>query len=143
MSGKTHIAAGVLCTLVAYKINPSMPIIDLMAGAIITSKLPDIDQKTKLLRHRGETHSIVWPIILYIASLYMTNGRNIVIGAIIGLLSHLALDLMNGKGIEIIWPLNSKNYRIFDLKYEGVMEHVLFGMMLAGSTSLIVTMFIK
>ena len=141
MSPPTHIAAGVCLTLACYKLNPTLPIFDILPGVLATTNWPDVDQKFKCLRHRGQTHSLLWPIVFIFLAWY--TGHYVFVGATIGHISHLVLDLCNGKGIEAIWPLSDKNYRIAKLKYEGVMEYMLLGGMLAGSVGLIVTMFIK
>ena len=129
MKSSTHIIGGVLAALVLAKVL-DIPPIQLIPAAIITSTLPDVDQKVKILRHRGQTHSLAFVAVFILV--WCKISRNEIVGLIIGIASHLALDMLNGKGIELLWPMNSKNYRIMDLKYNGVVENILIGMMVVG-----------
>lgn len=140
MKGTTHIAAGALSALAAYKLGICTQPIEILAGAIITSKLPDIDQKLPLLRHRGQTHSIICPILLYIASGYYS--RSLLLGMAIGWISHIIIDLFNGKGIEILYPLSKQNYRIMDIKYNGIIENVLLVLMCVGIIFIIISQYV-
>lgn len=141
MTGRTHLAAGALSALVAYKLGLSHQPIELVIGALATACLPDVDQQVKLLRHRGPSHSLLWPIILIIASGYYS--QSLLLGAAIGLISHLLIDLFNGKGIEIIWPISDKNYRIADIKYDGIMENIGFVVMMISIATLIVSNYVR
>lgn len=140
MTSKAHIATGAFTALVAYKLGLSHQPLELVLGAVFVSTMPDYDQKIPFLRHRGQTHSLLWPILLCIASGYYSPA--LLLGACIGWFSHLVIDLFNGKGEEILWPFTKKNYRIADFKYDGVMENVLLGMMCIGIIILIASNFV-
>jgi len=140
MKGTTHIAAGVLTALAAYKIGLSHQPFELITGAFIASTLPDIDQKVKMLGHRRMTHGIIWPLLLYIASVYFK--KEIILGTVIGWLSHIVIDSFNSKGCELFWPLSKKNFPIMKIKYDGVIENVLLVLMCIGIIGLIVSNFV-
>lgn len=131
MSPKTHLCAGLMAAAICCQYAPHHTI-EIVVGALCTANMPDIDQDVKLLRHRGQTHSLIWPMILYIVSQYPIQGRYIVLGMAIGWLSHLICDLLNGKGIEAIWPLSKANFRIADIKYDGAGERVIMYICIIG-----------
>ena len=149
MDRTTHtIIAVAAISIVANYMNTTLnETLLLISGCMNGAMLPDIDQKlnflkttkttktTKrakektvkhnLIRHRGITHSWVLPLILY--STYMQileYPRYIFLGILIGVLSHVFIDLLNGNGAEILWPCQ-KNFSLLDLKYNGIGERVL------------------
>jgi membrane-bound metal-dependent hydrolase YbcI (DUF457 family) len=121
MNSLTHSAIGITSGLVYFSITKEYPI-EIIAGSLAASNFPDIDQKLKFIRHRGITHSFIPVIISAIAYFYFFNY--VLIGIIIGLLSHMFCDLMNGKGIEILYPISKRNFHILDIKYNGFFEKI-------------------
>lgn len=133
----THTVTAIAAALVTSQLA-DLPTIDMVCGALCTAMLPDIDQEYKSLRHRGQTHSIIWAVMLFIASRLSPQGSYIILGAAIGWLSHVAIDLFNGKGAEIFYPLTDRNYRIADIKYGGRGEkRIMYFMILIGIISII------
>lgn len=134
MTTGTHATIG-LCTGIIISQVFQIPIIEVAAGSIIGSTFADIDQtlkifRRKIFRHRGITHSIFVPssLIIFVASIIFLNlgiPYWIFTGMAIGLFTHMFADLLNGKGVELLAPFSSKNYRILDLKYDGVGEKII------------------
>lgn len=133
----THTACAIASALILSQ-TMDTPIIDTVCGALCTAMLPDIDQDVKYLRHRGQTHSFIWPMILYMISRCVVYGKYIVLGMAVGWLSHVIIDLFNGKGCESLWPLTDKNYRVADIKYNGIGERVIFVLTCVGIVILLV-----
>jgi membrane-bound metal-dependent hydrolase YbcI (DUF457 family) len=121
------------------------PSIEIILGSIISANLPDIDQtfgffrnkktkrKRKLLRHRGQTHNLIFPALLLIVSVFLQTP--FIFGFAIGLISHVLLDWLNEKGAELLYPFTQKNYKapkFFQIKYEGIGEKLLFLTMCIG-----------
>lgn len=101
MTFRTHINCGLTAALV------------LCGGwisgvlTLIGSVLPDIDHKSSILgksfpfisrflKHRGFTHSIVFLFLCYIINPFL----------MIGAATHLIADMMTGKGIKLVWPMD-------------------------------------
>ena len=128
MKPTTHNVIGLLSALIICEYF-NLPKLEIVSGAMNTAALPDIDLKINLFPHRGITHSLLIPCLLYI-SYYLMDGspKYIILGAIIGLLSHILSDMLNGKGTEIFWP-SRKNFRVMDIQYNGFIENLLFKIM--------------
>ena len=94
-----------------------------LAGSYIGSTLPDIDHDLPL-RHRGQTHSLFAFFIIFF--IYLYTQELIILGLSIGYFTHIFIDMFNGKGTEILWPVTDKNYHFLDMKYSGVGEKVIF-----------------
>lgn len=84
----------------------------LIAG--IFSALPDLDTPksfvgrrltltSRLLSHRGFTHSLVCLFILYISITHFLNAE-IALCASFGWGSHIILDILNPTGVQLFWP---------------------------------------
>lgn len=136
MTGKTHITAGIVTSLA---IGANAPQIALIAFG---SLLPDVDHAgstfgkavkpiSKRLRHRGFTHSILFLIITTIISPYLGMG----------VLTHILLDLMNPKGVELLYP-HKKNYKIPLIsrfaKTDSVFEHILFFFLVVAGVAILI-----
>jgi membrane-bound metal-dependent hydrolase YbcI (DUF457 family) len=50
----------------------------------------------------------------------------------VGWLSHVLIDLLNGKGCELFWPLSDANFRLADIKYDGRGEGIIFVLAVIG-----------
>lgn len=84
----------------------------LIAG--IFSVLPDLDTPksfvgrrlpitSRLLSHRGFTHSLICLFMLYISIVYFCN-EEIALYASFGWGSHIVLDIFNPTGVQLFWP---------------------------------------
>lgn len=135
MTGKTHITAGLVASLA---LNTNAPQVALIA---IGSMLPDLDHAgstfgkkikpiSRHIEHRGITHSLIFLIITILISPYLG----------LGVLTHMALDLLNPNGIKLLYPLKYKFKVPFIstyIKTGGAVEHVLFILMVAFGLVLI------
>lgn len=100
--------------------------VDLVAGLMIGSVLPDIDEPNsfigrrslgfssfikQLFGHRGFTHSLTCWIILTILSLLYTNPFTI--GLSLGYLFHIIGDLFSTSGLRLFLPFSDKRIKTF------------------------------
>lgn len=106
MKGTTHLASGLVLAAMA----PTQTLA-VSAGLVVGSLLPDIDTKSsllgrhvpilpKLLKHRGFTHSLILPLVLFLFD--PTRALSV------GMLAHLLLDAFNPDGIPILWPCKKR-----------------------------------
>lgn len=129
MTGSTHISFGILCSI-AYTQYTNDTTIPIIAGAILGSVAPDIDNKQSwissivpgidyfwnkslnvskkmklhtihnMLKHRGFTHSIYPVLILLWFSQY-----KFLLGIAIGWSSHILIDMFNRHPIRLFYPI--------------------------------------
>ena len=136
MTGKTHAAAGIAAALA---LGTNIPQLALAAAGSI---LPDIDHSgstlgkhikplSKHLKHRGLTHSLLFLIVTSLISPYLG----------LGVLTHIALDMLNPQGVKLFYP-NKKSFKIplFSsfAKTGGKFEQLLFGLLIALSALILV-----
>lgn len=102
MTGRTHLVAGVTTALLLMAPAPQAALI--CFGAL----LPDIDHGgsklghfvkplSKVLKHRGFTHSLLFCAICTLINPYLG----------LGVLTHIFLDFLNPKGEALFWPLKA------------------------------------
>lgn len=104
-----------------------------MAASCLGAKLPDIDTKTSTIshknriisfflriftEHRGITHT---PFLLSIFCVYLNSFairinqlwiNSIVVGFTIGYMSHLVYDMLNPRGIPLLYPVMKKKFHL-------------------------------
>lgn len=114
--------------------------VDLVAGLMIGSVLPDIDEPNsfigrrsfglasfikRLFGHRGFTHSLICWILLSVLSLLYTNPFTI--GLSLGYLFHLLGDLFSTSGLRLFLPFSEKRVKMF-ITYQtgGTREKMIF-----------------
>jgi membrane-bound metal-dependent hydrolase YbcI (DUF457 family) len=105
MTSKTHVALGLLTSLIIQKYNPHIETYTLVSGVCIGSLIPDLDTKKsdpsqifppisyivdKFTKHRGFTHTIL-PFLLLTA--YYALDSPVCLWMGIGGLTHLILDV--------------------------------------------------
>ncbi len=94
-----------------------------MKGSYISKRFPIIYKIFgKRLRHRGFTHSLVFlSFLIYFTNVILIySDFNIAFlclfsGFIIGILSHIFLDLLTKEGVELFYPLQT-NFSILPIK---------------------------
>ena len=122
MLKRTHIAAGFAAMNIvipevaklwgASQFDEAIPC---LVAVTIGSLLPDIDNTdstlgkfnpfAKMLTHRGFFHSLVFVFIAgAIYSKFYTNFGLKEQAFIIGMLSHIFIDMFNIQGVQILWP---------------------------------------
>lgn len=125
MTGRTHLLAGMcIGTLYASAYLPSDAMIPTVAAAAIGSLVPDIDRCTSTLgrklfpaalviqvifKHRTVFHSpILYGFLWWILTTMFPAYTTVFTAALIGIASHLFLDMMNPQGIPLFYPIPKK-----------------------------------
>ena len=148
MTAKTHILGGVLAAelicLAGRSSAISVPL--LLAGAATGALLPDIDHRgskvsrssaagkvtsfavSALTTHRGVVHTPAFVLLCGVAlgavSFFANGliGPALLLGLIVGMLSHLALDTLNPSGIMWLWPLSKKRLHLASIRTNSLFE---------------------
>ena len=122
MRGTTHLAAGVLTALLLSSPTASL------AAVAVGSVLPDIDTPISMisnktthllgffLEHRGITHSFLFATAATLASPY----------AGLGVLTHIALDMLNPPGVQAAWP-SKRHWCYGRVPVGGWLDHLIGG----------------
>lgn len=125
MDSSSHVcmgaATGLFIAGVASTHNIEINTSALIIFSIAANVLPDIDVVLKLKsnatyinNHRGVTHSVVfailWVILLSGIALLKSpeNYMYYVIVAAFGICAHIFTDLLNGYGVQLLWPFRKK-----------------------------------
>ncbi|MEG0569677.1 MAG: metal-dependent hydrolase, partial [Erysipelotrichales bacterium] len=125
MDTSSHVCMGVATGLLATSLAATQGIevhgASVVAFSIVANVIPDIDVVLKLksrdayiANHRGMTHSflfmIAWIVLLSaIAQFYYPTHSIVYFGIIsIGVISHIVTDLLNGYGVQFLWPISHK-----------------------------------
>lgn len=121
MTGTSHLIFGVGTGIVSAIISPSVSFFHIPLIAL-ASLLPDIDSSSskigrkmklvgKLFGHRGFLHTP-----LFLSLFLLVSNEGVKWSFIIGILSHLFLDLMNRGGVMLFWPVSKKKFKLANLK---------------------------
>jgi len=117
----THLAFGLLVSLIALKFLAIKNQILFILIVLLFSILPDIDEtrskigrKNKLISktinfafgHRGLIHTIYIPLIIFL--IFDLINFEIAIATLIGYFSHLFSDALTKRGIRPLYPLINK-----------------------------------
>ncbi|WP_027410302.1 metal-dependent hydrolase [Anoxybacteroides tepidamans] len=110
------------------------------AGIIVGSLLPDIDEPTSYVGrrslgmsrkvkeafgHRGMTHSLfIWAAVALVV-LYESSSA-FAVGTILGYLFHIIEDLLSVQGVPLLWPFQTKRYKIPLYRTGGGVERLIF-----------------
>lgn len=139
MTGKTHVALGVLIGT-SYGMNAAYDISS-FAGIIGTTALfsivPDICHAGSklgkkiwpisslialILGHRTLTHSIFFMLLTGILLIVLNVNTIYVISAVLGVISHLLLDMLTPRGVTLFFPVNKKIVFPFTFKTGGILD---------------------
>lgn len=156
MTGKTHIAGGAAASAALILLDPqvcqnpvsgTLRIIATSALCLLGSVLPDIDLPTslvghsckllsvsinKLFGHRGFLHSLAFAALpLLLARFFAPHLMWAASALSIGILSHLALDLLNPAGEAILWPC-VKRFHVAGIRMGSAFETAVRAMLIAG-----------
>lgn len=143
MTGKTHIIGGIAAGLAFAQITDYEPVILLAAGAL-GALIPDICHGgskigrtfpilskiiNSLFGHRTFTHSLLF--LLLAAFLFHEFLPNEAIGAglMVGMASHLILDMATKKGIKLFFPIKITIRFPITTKTGGRAEYVVFALL--------------
>ena len=108
MRKPTHIAGAIALTAALGYTAP-----DQLVVAAVGSLLPDVDHPKSalgkhnplapLFQHRGFFHSLAF--VFLCGTVIMQFAPQYQISLVLGMLSHLLLDMLNVQGIRLLWPL--------------------------------------
>ena len=136
MTGKTHAICGTMTAVAVAVCNAKgiqfgdymlIPWISVIA-APTGSYMPDIDLHrskmgskhkiiSKMLTHRGITHTLLVPVILAVLQWFLMDKGVIVLpdlifGFNIGWVVHIIADMFNKKGVPLLWPLTNAHLHV-------------------------------
>ncbi len=118
MQGNTHIVGGITAALAFAHYSNDNPLILVGAGAI-GALLPDICHRgskigrkfpiiSKLVNtffgHRSFTHSLLFLLLMMVILHTFIPYKAISVGIIIGMASHILLDMCTKKGVKLFFP---------------------------------------
>lgn len=121
MTGRSHLLFGIGTGVVAVMSTPALSVLHLpLIG--VASLLPDVDSPTsmlgkkvkllgKIFTHRGFLHTP-----LFLALFFLITNPGIRWSCVIGIASHLFLDMFNRGGIMLLYPFGNKKFRLASLK---------------------------
>ncbi|MGB5944544.1 metal-dependent hydrolase [Paenisporosarcina sp.] len=119
MTGKTHIIGGLASSLAFAQVTSYDPVL-LVGAGVIGAILPDICHGGSkvgrafpvvskvinvLFGHRSFTHSLLFLVIMaFLMNSFVTN-ESVTAGVLVGMASHLILDMATRNGIKLLFPL--------------------------------------
>ncbi len=153
MTGKTHLACGAMVSagtaLLLRPIEGSM-IIALAAG-IAGSAFPDIDHPNSIISKKLKLGGKIIPFFFSHRGLFHTPFLYTMIGVIvllfhpsasiqtyltffmIGVGSHILLDMLNPSGIPVFFPITKKKYPLLHIPSSGIADTVLRYLFIASA----------
>ena len=116
---------------------PAIGLVTAVAGAL----LPDADMKTttagrklgpigtltsKLFTHRGLTHTFLFPILIYVwmSTIHVPVVPSLMLGLVVGWVSHIIADTFNGKGVPLLWPIIRHRMHLLDIPLGTIPEGI-------------------
>ena len=86
-----------------------------------------------MARHRGMIHSLMLPLLLTIPLLFCKSGTGclLISGGIVGILSHLLLDMLSG-GVPLFMPFFMKRIKLAGIRTGGLWEKAVMAGMVAA-----------
>ena len=144
MTGKTHLTVAAATAVILYATTaPQTPAPELIGVATLAGLgglLPDIDHKNSKISqsmkvtsaitraissHRGLFHTpLLWAIVGYLMTL-APYAEKWAPAVLIGIFSHLFLDMLNPMGIPLLWPAYRKKIHLLKIKTGGAIENVI------------------
>jgi len=118
MQGNTHIVGGITASLAFAQFSNDNPLV-LVGAGVIGALLPDICHRgskigrkfpivSKLVNmvfgHRSFTHSLLFLLFMSLVLHSFVPYKAISIGIIIGMASHIVLDMCTKKGVKLFFP---------------------------------------
>lgn len=134
----THLAFGILVSLVSLRFFDINNKILFFLIVILFSIFPDIDEKkskigrkNKILSriinfifgHRGLLHTMYLPLILFF--IFYNLNKEIGTAILLGYFSHLFMDALTKTGIRPLYPIINKKINWF-FKTNSILEKILF-----------------
>ncbi|MEJ9151418.1 metal-dependent hydrolase [Bacillus smithii] len=142
MEGKTHIvgslAAGALYLNLggavghealffgSLALGALIPDID-HTGSLIGRKVPLIDNIINtVFGHRSFTHSLLFLVLAFLLFQQTSWPKDIELGILMGMFSHMVLDMLTKQGVKFLWPLNIEIGIPFGIRTGGAIEQGFF-----------------
>ena len=119
MTGKTHIIGGLAASLAFAQVTSYDPVL-LVGAGVIGAVLPDIchggskigrafPMVSKVINglfgHRSFTHSLLFLMIVAVLLHSFVANESVTAGILVGMASHLVLDMATRNGIKLFFPL--------------------------------------
>lgn len=140
MTGKTHIIGGIAASLAFAQITHYDPVILLCSGTI-GAILPDICHGGSkigrsfpvlskiingLFGHRTFTHSLLFLVLTSILLNALSVDKAVSAGILVGMISHLVLDMATKNGIKLLFPLKMTIRFPITTTTGGAVEYLVF-----------------
>lgn len=148
MTGKTHAICGTVTMLAITAAHFSgiqidnhtyLPAVGLLS-VVSGSYMPDIDIQrsrlgqrhkiiSKFLTHRGITHTLLFPALLFVLMLAAAEHSipvlpDLIFGFNVGWVVHIIADLCNRKGVPLFWPFYKNRVHIATFLTSSWQEYV-------------------
>ncbi len=138
MTGKTHLVGGVASCMALASVTTYDPTLLALSGAV-GGLLPDIchggskiGRKAPVLSkvinvvfgHRTITHSLLFLLFAWILLDAFVPIKSISVGVLVGMISHLILDVATKNGIKLLYPLNITVRLPITTRTGGAVEHI-------------------
>lgn len=147
---RAHLAFGVFLFLILFSFVEIWWLF--LVGVLVGVLIVDLDsRKSKVgnyfifrpfqffVKHRGFMHSLLFGSV--VMAVFAMFSVNVAFGFIVGFLSHLFLDCLTRRGVALFWPISKKRLS-FILKSGGLVEDVVFVLLLLIDIGLVVKLFL-
>ncbi|MEN0665613.1 metal-dependent hydrolase [Caldifermentibacillus hisashii] len=140
--GKTHILVGISAgTLYLHYVGSVDEDVLFFGGLIFGAMVPDIDHTgskigravpiiddmiSSVFGHRTFTHSLLFLILGYWLFHIFSLPESLEFGIMLGIISHIVLDMLTVDGVKFLWPLKTRVGIPFSVKTGGLFEHSFF-----------------
>ncbi|MFC5973035.1 metal-dependent hydrolase [Halomarina salina] len=130
MRKEGHWGAALVCYApVGWTVFGTDPVLAVAGGVVVLAlaRLPDVDLRIPLLRHRGPTHSLAFALLVGatlagVATLAVTRLPPSLavqwlvpfagfVGAF-GVTTHLLADWLTPSGVPLLWPLSGRRFSL-------------------------------
>ncbi|MGM0896744.1 MAG: metal-dependent hydrolase [Bacillota bacterium] len=140
MTGKTHITGGIAASLAFAQITNYEPAV-LLIGGVAGALIPDICHRSSkigrrlpilsklistIFGHRTFTHSLLFLFLVGILLQAILPNEALVAGILVGMISHIILDVATKRGVKLLFPLNVTVRLPLTTSTGSFVEHVVF-----------------
>ncbi|MEG0261056.1 MAG: metal-dependent hydrolase [Lysinibacillus sp.] len=140
MLGNTHIVGGITASLAFAQIANESPFV-LVGAGVVGALLPDICHGgskigrklpisskivNKLFGHRSFTHSLLFLCCVALLMDAFVPYKSITVGLLLGMASHLILDMGTKQGIKLFFPIKIAVRFPLTIKTGGKVEKIIF-----------------
>ncbi|MFC7166324.1 metal-dependent hydrolase [Halospeciosus flavus] len=108
-----------------------------LVGVLVLAPVPDYDQRVPFVSHRGPTHTFAFAGLVgaaFAGVVLLAPVEGVArlplaafafgVGAL-GIVAHLAGDVLTPAGIEPFWPLSSRNYSLYLTRADNTLANYL------------------